>query len=461
MTDMHRQRRGTSSIWQVFQQDFHAGLSKINDSVESMINWVFAFSQAGAQRRWNALLALSALVWFGLAFWLHPINLGVDPLTSQLLSALFAANVIRRMIVLWLALFIGARLAAVFLDDVFELKDVSVAARFLQTAAFSGWYNILTIRDGDVARTDQNSPIFRIGGPGKVDVHLENAALFEKIDGKPHVLGPTSQRYEVLEGFERLRSVIDLRDQFFDLTVEGRSKDGIPVIAKDVRLVSSVYRGRQNVRSPDHFRQPYPFKDEAIQSLVYKHDRRPLPKAIKGSVISELGSFIGKHTLSEFLTNADASIDFIPRDKITNLFYDYAKEFSQKAETRGIELKWIGVGTWVVPGEVISGRQLEAWKLTCTAVFNQNPDVLERLRQERRQAVIINLVDGVPNLFFTLIGQGFSPEDVILHLLKHYREKYLSARDLYRESGLIMPPELNIVIHHLNRLTAHWLGGES
>jgi hypothetical protein len=308
---------------------------------------------------------------------------------------------------------------------------------------------------------DKNSPIFRIGGPGKVDVHLENAALFEKTDGTPHVVGPTYRRYEILEGFERLRSVIDLRDQYFDLTVEGRTQDGIPVIAKDVRLVSSVYRGPQDSGHPDHFQQPYPYKEEAIQNLVYKQDRSPLIKTMTGSIRSELSSFIGKHTLSEFLTNAESSVEFIPRDQITDLFYDYAKEFSQRAETRGVELKWIGVGTWVIPAHVIPGRQLEAWKLSCKARLNQSQYVLARLLAESRLTELLRLVDEVPNLFYAAMGQELNPEQITRRLLLDYREKLHNARDLYHNKKQPLPPELNLVIHHLNRLTAIHLGGEN
>ncbi len=444
--------------WQVFRRDMNAVRSMILRRVERLINWIFAFSRTGAQRRWNTLLLVTALIWCGLAFWLHPIHLGVDPILDQLVGALFAANVVRRMLLLWLGYFIGSRLAAAFLDDVFELNDISVAQRFLRTAAFSGWYDTLTILDGGVAGIDRNSPIFRIGGPGRVDVHLENTALFEKTDGAPHVIGPTFRRYEVLDGFERLRSVIDLRDQYFELTVEGRTQDGIPVIAKDVRLVSSVYRGPQNPDYPEHFQQPYPYKDEAILNLVYKQDRSPLIKAITGSIRSELSSFISRHTLSEFLTTADASNEFIPRDQITDLFYDYAKEFSQRAETRGIELKWIGVGTWVIPASVIPSRQLEAWKLSSKARLNQSEYVLSRLRAESRLTELLRLVDELPNLYYILSGQALVSDQIAHRMLLDYREKLRHAGDLYREEGQPLPPELNLVIHHLNRLTAIRLG---
>jgi hypothetical protein len=466
VADTNRLRREHTSTWEVFRHDMRALSQKLQEGLESLVNWVFAFTRAGAQRRLNTLIAAAILTWLGLAFWLHPIQLGVDPLYDQVLHILLAADVLRRMLVLGLAMFLAARLSAFFLDDVFELQDASVAQRFLRSAAFSGWYDSLSIRGGGVAEEDVNSPVYRIGGPGKVDVHLENAALFEKTNGAAHIVGPTYRHFEILDGFERLRSVIDLRDQFIDLTVEGRTQDGIPVIAKDVRLVSSIYRGPQNVRSQnvvrqDHFQQPYPFKDEAILNLVYKNDRSPLIKAITSSIRIELRSFISSHPLSEFLTNAEPSNEFIPRDQITNLFYDYAKEFSQRAETRGVELKWIGVGTWVLPDKVIPSRQLDAWKLSSKARLNQSAYVLAHIRAESRLTELLRLVDEVPNLFYTLMGQALNPDQITRRLLLDYREKLRNARDLYQNDGQLVPDELEIVINHLTRLAAIRLGGEN
>ena len=462
------QRRNIPSMGQVFRHDVYTLRDKVSLQLEKLVNWVFAFSQAGAQRRWNALLVVTVLVWLGMAFGLHPIHLGEDPLLNQLTSAFFAADVLQHVLILWVAFFIAGRLSAVFLDDVFELKDIAIAKRFQQTAAFSGWYEGLTLRDGSVAEENRKSPIFRIGGPGKVDVHLENAALFEKANGASHVVGPTYRRFEILDGFERLRSVIDLRDQYVDLTVDGRTQDGIPVVAKDVRLVYSIYRGPQDAVHPDHFQQPYPFKEEAILNLVYKQDRGPLKqdsspliKAMLGPIRSELRSFIGRHTLSEFLTNADTSNEFIPRDQITDLFYDYAKEFSQRAETRGVELKWIGVGTWVIPAHVIPERQLEAWKLSRKARLNQNEYVLARLNAESRLTELLKLVDEVPNLYYSMKGQEPRSDQVTRRLLLDYREKLRNAYDLYQNSEQPLPPELEIVIHHINRLTAIRLGGQN
>ena len=82
-----------------------------------------------------------------------------------------------------------------------------------------------------------------------VEIELDSAALFEKPDGRPHVIGPTVKGNVTLEGFERFRRVIDLRDQYTDpqkpVDVRSRSLDGIPVETKDVQFVYSIWRDRK------------------------------------------------------------------------------------------------------------------------------------------------------------------------------------------------------------------------
>ena len=51
-------------------------------------------------------------------------------------------------------------------------------------------------------------------------VELDSVALFERADGTPHVIGPTGNKLggkETLEGFERFREALDIRDHYVDL----------------------------------------------------------------------------------------------------------------------------------------------------------------------------------------------------------------------------------------------------
>jgi hypothetical protein len=449
------------SSWRVFQEDLSTVNRLLHAFLEDVANWLFSFDQNGARRRLIIFGILTLILWIWLALLTHPIRPGVDPFITQLGQSLFSAGVIRHFVVLMLALWVGLRLAAIYLDDIFELNDVSIAERFIRQAAFPNRYSYLVIREGDIAPEYRQATIVRIGGPGKVDVHLENAALFEYVDGTPHIVEPTFARPAVLAGFERLRAIIDLRDQIFELNVDGRTQDGIIVQAKDVRLVFSVYRGQPSNVDGDALEQPYPFDKSSIHDLVYKQGRGPWVETMRSLIRNELREFISKHTLSEFLANADDSTngDFYTRDYLTNLFYDFASGFSQAAKERGVQIAWIGVGTWVTPSQIIPARHLEAWKLSTETRVLKSPAYLEKTRSDSRTAELLRLVDDVLATFYHLVEEDTPPDEVIRSLALYYREKLRHAKEAYIDQNQPVPKEVDEAIRRLT-MTGEIVSGE-
>jgi len=294
----------TPSVKQVLSQDAQSLTQWAGNTFGRLLDRIFGINRTGAMLRLTSFLAIAFFLWSWWAFratdiqWDQPIN----PLLTSIVKAYAAPRVLRRIMVVALAYWVTFRGAATYLDDIFELQDAGVAARFISQAAFASSYNTITIRDAGIAPQDANSPIYRIGGPGMVRVNLENAALFERYDGSPHVIGP-SQGRGLLEGFERLREVFDLRDQVENLEVVGRTKDGIPVTAKDIRVVFSVYRGQPAAAQdrPKELQQPYPFTEKALENLVYNQSNRPWTITAKNAIQSQIRRFISDHTLSEFL----------------------------------------------------------------------------------------------------------------------------------------------------------------
>lgn len=440
--------------WDIFQRDIRVFSNLFRAWIRNFANWFFAFTQTAAHRRLLLLLVSALFFWFFLAIALFPQGRPDDPLLTQLMSAFFSGRILRHFLVIGLAFGLALILTAVYLDDIFEMENLYVAELFLIEAAFALFYRRIRIRDGAVDPEHQNSPIVQIGGPGIVDVHLENAALFEKVDGRPSVVKPTITRPIVLDGFERLRQVVDLRDQIVEMTVTGRTQDGIPITAKDVRLVFSIYRGEVQ-ESQSTFIQPYPFSEQAVLDLVYKQESGPWVEGMRRMIRSELRQFISQHSLSEFLTTANIEVttSLVPREEISDLFFDFASGFSDRARERGIELQWIGVGTWVLPSQIIPERHLEAWRLSYEARARKNPATLQRIREENRLAELLRLVNEIPSTFYSLLGQDAPNEAVMETLIKSYREKFRSARDLYLAGEQPVPPELESVIRHMDQAT--------
>jgi hypothetical protein len=136
----------------------------------------------------------------------------------QTISAMFQPPILRHVIAIGVPIFLAVRISTMYLADIFELEDQKISFRFIIRAAFGLSYERIVIENGHIRPQDQKKPLAIIGGPGLVQVNLENLAVFERINGDPHIIPPTTQlifpfRYDaILHGFERLRDVIDLRD---------------------------------------------------------------------------------------------------------------------------------------------------------------------------------------------------------------------------------------------------------
>lgn len=507
-----------------------------NQLFSYVVERVFVTIRIGALIRKWSLIFIGAFFWLLIAWRVHPLVLGPELIRNLLypIRALFAADVFRHILIGAFAFWVAYRIAAVYLDDIFELKDIPLAGRFIRQTAFATKYDLIEIKDAKVAPEHRQSPIVRIGGPGMVRVYLENAALFEKIDGTPRVIRPTvrvrgtgeqakarrkgllarllrrpgrrpaarrgggrissSDSVEIIEGFERLRRVIDLRDQVVELNIFGRTRDGIRVEAKDVRLVFSVYRDGR-VPTLDH---PYPFQDEAIRNLVYDQPPQNWTETMKGLIHRELGDFIAKHTLNEFLaainpqdveeqrqenislqekadeltgnagglpdkTSEQVNLEapsFVPRPTITGLFYGFAADFTKQARRRGVELRWIGVGSWVTPDDIIPTRHQMAWKITCENLVRGSQLSLNELREESRLLELVKLVKEVPvKAFRELRSKDGDPRAIMRQLAEAYRGKLRAALDLYAREGQgnsEVAYRLRCVLVNMTRSVFHW-----
>jgi len=567
------------SPWDQLQRawkEFGALFSPLWDAGRAILNAladrVFMVNRRGATyRRWGLIL-IGGVLWAWVAWRAHPLRFGANPLRALLeypFRALFAREVFSDVLLGGAAFWFAFQIAAIYLDDVFELGDVSTAKRFIRQAAFASQYNTIEIRDGQVAFEHQESPIVRIGGPGRVSVYLENAALFEKIGGEPDVIGPTLQQRgdkggsgesrkgllarliqgesspsqlspsakNVLEGFERLRSVIDLRDQVGQLnSIPNRTRDGIKIQAENVRFVFSVYRGG----SESTLQSPFPFSEKAIKDIVFDQTAKIWTKMMEVLIKRDMEDFISGRTLGEFLVaigrpeiereerqedelhktaktmacigpkgsseGDDLEVDvgfeqeeesvggegvedevgeraqverdedvpaFISRPHITGLFYnenlpgsvrrllsDFSVDFEERARDRGVELRWIDVGTWNTPHEVIPERQKEAWRITRDNMIRGGQATLEGLKAESHTGELIRLIQDMPlGAFYKISDEESDPYTVMKELASAYREQMRDALEWYERLGRSDDPEverLTEVVKFLGRLIYRW-----
>lgn len=411
-------------------------------------------------------------------------------------EALFAPGVLRHVLVAALAFWIAYRVAAAYLEDIYELNDIGTAERFILQAAFASQYNIIQIRAGDVIQKHRRSPIFRIGGPGRVQVHYDSAALFESVDGEPRVIGPTtrdttngSQFVETLTGFERLRQAMKLYDHIEEkFPVEGRTRDGLRIRLKDVNIVYSIYRGWQEASMP----HPYPFDQQAVQNLVYNQGPSPLEAAMRSLIRSEFTKFISKHTMNEFL--ASIGTQEVERDQLHEtelavrstqfsgqpvvgegmlaapeqpfrtrpdiMTQHFADEFEERAAERGVQIRWVGGGTWDPVDTIVLDKHEEAWRLSRQNLVRGSERALGRLRLEHNLFEKLRLVQEVPIRVYRE-GREDPPPDLMLKFMLAYRQILNQAYEAHQRSGENPAQEawLQQVLAYLAYFTARWLGG--
>lgn len=489
---------------------------------------------AATLRRWSVIL-IGGTIWAFIAFREHPFVYNQDIPLGFLVypfRALFAADVFKHVLISAVVFWLAYRTAAVYLDDIFELNNVRVAERFIRQSAFGSRYDLIEIMDGKVADKYKNSPIYLIGGPGKVRVYLENAALFEKIDGQPHVIGPTvpktsqealaehstgasgilkwikriyflltgegdgespgSDGTVLLEGFESLRSIIDLRDQVETMTVISRTRDGILIRAEDLRVVFSIYRDNQF----STLVKPYPFSPEAFETLVYTMPRVAFIPNISHQINRWLGRFISRHTLSEFLaaiespeiqeyageaTQEAAQVTgaetaggngtynqrlanmppFKSRPEIRELFYDY-NDFVKKAQEKGVELRWIGLGNWVLPNSIIPEKHLRAWRLTQENLIRGSQAALDSVRVESKVARLPGIIRVCPlgRVLDLDLRDEVHWKNNMAHLTNGYIGKLEEALDIYGFRQQADSPEaqrIEKLKQHLSRVAGGYI----
>jgi hypothetical protein len=224
-------------------------------------------------------------------------------------------------------------------------------------------------------------------------------------------------------------------------SVKSRSRDGIPITATDVRLMFSIYRG-EGARPSAAL--PYPFSKEAVAQIIYKSSSRVTPDLpnpstyefswinnMVGLIRANLGGFMSQHNLSVYLASTgmpefekakqrEEAIakqvqqltqgteeppevkevmpppKFTPRNEITNLFTQFAEDFTKRARNRGVELHWIGVGTWKTHIDLIPEKHLEAWKLSQENAKNSNPFVIKFAEEDAIIHKMESLIKSVP-----------------------------------------------------------------
>lgn len=479
----------------------------LRDGFDSLLNTIFAINLLGGIMRFVVIVLGGLFIWIAVAVYSHPVDQwlvekALDSFKQALLfftsedmvytllaggvktaiyggivvfnviKAMFAADIFRHVLAISIPIFLAVRISTLYLKDIFEVERERTAFRFITRAAFALWYQRIVIENGSIRPKDEDTPLYRIGGPGLVQVNLENLAVFERMDGQPHIIPPTTRRRiifpfaEVLESFERLRDVIDLRDQMAadnKLEVEGRTRDGIPIKAKNIRYLFSVKRS-----SAPALPGQLTFDRDAILKIVYERGRGAWSDDMRTAIRTRLKIFILERNLSEFLAAAalppapparlpasppPPPLNFEPRPNLTGIF---GPNFGERD---GLQLHWIDVGTWVTPSSIIPERHREAWQITSENEVRRRSR--DHLRLNSRIEELLRLIRAMPLRTFRVArAQGRTDKIIWATLMEAYLGVLRTARDSYVTRGVTAPVELDASINFLGQYINEFLENE-
>jgi len=444
--------------------------------------------QPGARLRFGLLVGSLSLYWFLVTLLsdFPPVFsaqtlAALPPLAAALLEAtasFFAPQVLIFVLPAILGIALALYGGAQYLADLYELETPAIAWRYLLGAVFGLWYPTLAVQSGDLESLDRRNPLLRIGGPGYLILHLGFAAVFETPTGQPRVYGPSRRNPQAqpvfIPGFERLREVIDLRDQLRQLDqVPAVTKDGIEVFARDVQVVFRVSAGERR-----SLQQPYPYDPRSILSLVYgqvvaENGPSRWTEALPELARSELRSFVAQRTLEEFLAIRSEAASapegwpepttpsrvHIPRRQLTDSFH--TPERQQRLKELGLELVWVGVGTWEVRDDQIRSIATEVGAghtLTATLrdqVRARRLRTAEHLARERQLAALAYSRETLEELI-QVWRQGQLPGEFrCFESLDRIKRRLMELQRRVQEAQAPGEdqPELAQAIQHLDRLT--------
>jgi hypothetical protein len=463
----------------------------------SMLDSIAAkFLERGASgsiiRRWTLIIAIG-LYWSILAFFadepllllarLDQIPFPVD-IALNVTSYFFSPSALMHILPIIAGLWLGIRIGSHYLADLYEPGSFSNVNRYLRSALWGLHYETIQIRSNGLDEIDAASPLLRIGGPGYLDIHLGFAAIVESRERQPIIYGAGNRRF--IRGFERLRDVVDLRDQLRQIDkIRAVTRDGIEVYARDAQMVFRVYSGAQ----PRSLTNPYPYTNDALIRLVYNHPvtRDGVQKwdsILPDLVRQEICAFVGSLTLEEFLAlqpvPSPASQELlpqknpaeprsangihIPRRQLTERFHTSAVR--RRLRENGLELAWVGVGTWQIhaqrPIEPLStdpGKTIIAtWRDLQRAQAHRSPQYLERYRKHRFNQTCIHLLQTVINTWENDELHGPYRNWALLRVF--YEQFDLIGQSLIGGSEVEPPLDYQTMLNHLKSITRSQEMGE-
>jgi len=308
------------------------------------------------------------------------------------------------LFILGLLIYEGVR----FIHTTFGLNSALQSVNLFFACMFGIGYRTLVISDGKAQDpAGSENAIMKIGGPGFIKIQEGNVAVVESATGQVRIFGPG--RYFITRQ-QSIKECISLDERFRPIEkLSVRSKDGIEVVARDIRYryqICSDAAGKESTDQPDAAyrrpEQPYRYSADAILKMVYNRtqDSKGIASwedGVNNIVVSIISDFIRSHPVDYLIAPQTQGSD--PRAEIYAEFYSQAGR--NRFRERGAELIWIDIGHFETPEKIVGQQRVSTWQARWMGNANIMRDYAEAQEFGRAEAqcdLIGNIVQSLKSV---------------------------------------------------------------
>jgi hypothetical protein len=285
----------------------------LDNNENSIFSGFFQSSIRNAKKRRILIVLFFFLLWSFFAVFLHPYQFpvwdeyswNITTLTSILAaipSWYFSLDVIFHLLFVFLGAILSYQITSRFFARIYGMKSGKTSDHFLLKIIFDlpREEPIIINNEPILGKYDEHLKV--LGGPLKIIIGTENAAIFEKTDGSVQIVGPTLNlhgSYYQLESFEHLRDVFDLRNLKIHFDILARTKDGIPLMIKRVHAICSILRDSKKTT----LTRPYSYNEQALYKFSYKKPSGIFVEKITEILKQEFIDYISHISFSDLFEN--------------------------------------------------------------------------------------------------------------------------------------------------------------
>ena len=373
--------------------------------------------------RWLTLAVIVLIFWSFSALVINPFlfSLSNDAISGSANSLEFSLRFISLffkppVLFLMFSILSASLLAYKCVDNYF----VSIYGKInLRISRFILWKRVFgipkdeMIKISDLKEEEKNlQPSKIIGGPSKILVPAEYAALLENHNFQVQIVGPTMNmpsNYYLINNFKILKDVINLQNQSIQMDVKAQTKDGQHLLVKNLQAIFSVHRDRKT----STLTRPYPFNTHSIFTLYYSIAPGSLQDKFGDILKCGLIQFVRQYNFSEYFrlgNNLTAKTERVQsQNRLPSIF---RKRQTLSAIIRkpifSFFQKHIQKKSWFLQRRVKKIRRLYLDSISSAEIHTRNQE-----EQNRK-----NFPDFIKN-FQTYISPYLEKKGLQLHLLSY------------------------------------------